>query len=44
MNYDIIKFLNLESIDINLDKSSFVKTDNQLIFTIVLNKNGKLKC
>ena len=44
MNYDIIKFLNLESIDINLDKSSFVKTDDQLIFTIVLNKKLVNSC
>lgn len=38
MNYDIIKFLNLESVDINLDKSSFIKTDESLVVKIVLNK------
>lgn len=44
MNYDIINILNLEQIDINLEKSSFVKIDDCLIASIVLNKKNTVIC
>ena len=43
MNYDIIKLLNLESINIDLDKSMLVKEDNTIIYNVVL-KTTQVSC
>ena len=39
MNNDIIKLLNLESYNIDLDKSILIKNENGIEYVIVLNKS-----
>ena len=39
MNYDIIKLLNLETYNIDLDKSTLIKENNTIIYYVVLKNN-----
>ena len=39
MNYDIIKLLNLETYNIDLDESTLIKENNTNIYYVVLKNN-----